>query len=371
MCVAIATGLFDSGINYVWNLAIVELRDKVRRFGIAVIPQIIDAGFDEKTLLDLKDAELLDLCLKLNLISEDGFFKLNQCRDIRNNFSAAHPTIGDLDEDELIIFISRCGRYALSERYNPKGVDIQALIKAVKGGKFSKKQLEAWRDRVSETFEAQRELLFGMLHGIYCDPSSGEEARLNAILLCEEFAETFSPKTNSSLIVRHQDYLAQGEDKRHRASQKFFENLEIITILSESERHAMISSACKKLISVHSAFDNFYNEPAFAERLDSLTTQQDVPATAQEEYVESVVTCAVGNPYGISNAAFPHYKNMIQSFSPKEIRLMLKLPRTRTQVANRIRLVPDCKSRFKKAVALIDPSSIPTAAKSAYAKWKK
>ena len=34
MCVAVATGLFDSAINYAWNAAIVELRTKVRRFGL-------------------------------------------------------------------------------------------------------------------------------------------------------------------------------------------------------------------------------------------------------------------------------------------------------------------------------------------------
>ena len=72
MCVAVASGLFDAAINYVWNAAVVELRQKVRRFGIAVVPQVLDdKSFDEDSLSDLKDAELLDLCLKLNLIDDD------------------------------------------------------------------------------------------------------------------------------------------------------------------------------------------------------------------------------------------------------------------------------------------------------------
>ncbi|UGX97376.1 hypothetical protein G6321_00020500 [Bradyrhizobium barranii subsp. barranii] len=96
MCVAVASGLFDSAINYAWNAAIVELREKVRRFGLPVVPQVIDRSFDEAALVDLKDADLLTLCLRLNLITEDGFFLLDQCRDIRNNFSAAHPTMGNL-----------------------------------------------------------------------------------------------------------------------------------------------------------------------------------------------------------------------------------------------------------------------------------
>jgi hypothetical protein len=158
MCVAVATGLFDSAINYAWNAAIVELREKVRRFGLAVVPQVIGKPFDEAALLDLKDADLLQLCLNLNLISEEGYFLLDQCRDIRNNFSAAHPVVGTLDEHEFINFLNRCAKHALTNERNPVGVDIQSFIDALKAGRFSRDQLDTWRMRVSQTFEAQREV---------------------------------------------------------------------------------------------------------------------------------------------------------------------------------------------------------------------
>jgi hypothetical protein len=48
MCVAVAAGLLDSAINYAWNAAIVELRAKVRRFGLTVVPQVINKPFDEE-----------------------------------------------------------------------------------------------------------------------------------------------------------------------------------------------------------------------------------------------------------------------------------------------------------------------------------
>ena len=114
MCVAVSTGFFDGAINYAWNSAIVELRSKVREFGLHIVPELIDKPFDEDKLIDLKDAELLELCLKLNLISEDGYFLLDQCRDVRNNFSAAHPPMGTIDDYEFLQFINRCAKYALS-----------------------------------------------------------------------------------------------------------------------------------------------------------------------------------------------------------------------------------------------------------------
>jgi len=60
MCVAVASGLFDSAINYIWNSSVIELREKVKRFGLNVVEQITGkSNFDDQALLDLKDAELL------------------------------------------------------------------------------------------------------------------------------------------------------------------------------------------------------------------------------------------------------------------------------------------------------------------------
>jgi hypothetical protein len=369
MCVAVATGLFDSAINYAWNAAIVELRAKVRRFGLTVIPQITSKPFDEAALLDLKDADLLTLCLKLNLISEDGYFLLDQCRDVRNNFSAAHPTMGALDEDELLNFLNRVGRHALANEHNPRGVDIQAFLAAIKIARFTPAQLDTWRTRIGETFDAQREMLFGTLHGIYCDPAAGEEARVNAITICVQFAATMTPQALSALVGRHEDYRAKGDDGRHKASQQFFVHLGKLALLGHTEMHGLITTAAAQLLSVHSAFNNFYNEPPFADRLAGLASQNRIPESARFDFVTAVVTCATGNPYGISHAAAPSYHAMIKSFSPAEVRIMLELPASNTTVGNRIRSHSRCRAEFKELVGLLDSSSVPTLVRSVYDKW--
>lgn len=371
MCVAVASGLFDSGINYAWNAAIIELKEKVRRFDISIIPQIIDKDFDEKTLQTLRDSDLLSLCLKLNLISEHGYFMLDQCRDIRNNFSSAHPAIGKIDEDEFVSFFNRIVRFALNNEENPQAVDVKELIKVVQAGSFSDEQYKAWSDRILSTFEAQREAIFGMLHGIYCDSNKSESARVNAIKLCLNNKDKITPSIESLLINRHEDYQARGAAERHKASKLFFENLGMLKCLSESEHHVIISHASKMLLSVHNSHDNFYNEPPFAKRLRSLAESQSVPSTVQAEFVEAVVTCSVGNRSGTSEVADNDYRHIIQEFSPMEIKIMLNIPSTRTVVAERIESYPRCKKRFARLVATLKSESIPTTSKSIYDEWMK
>lgn len=369
MCVAVATGLFDSAINYAWNAAIVELRAKVRRFGLTAIPQVTSEPFDEAALLDLKDADLLTLCLKLNLISEEGYFLLDQCRDVRNSFSAAHPSMGALDEDELLAFLNRVGRHALANEHNPRGVDIRAFLAATKAARFTPAQLDTWRMRIAETFDAQREMLFGTLHGIYCDTASGEEARVNALSICELFAVTMTPQALSALVGRHEDYRAKGDEARHKASQQFFVHLGKLALLGDTEMHGLIATAAGQLLSVHNAFNNFYNEPPFADRLASLASQNGIPESARFDFVNAVVTCATGNPYGVSHAALPAYHAMIKSFSPAEVRIMLELPASNSSVGSRIRSHSRCKVKFKELVGLLDSSSVPTVVRSIYDKW--
>jgi hypothetical protein len=370
MCAAVSTGLFDAAINYVWNSAVIELRTKVRSFGLTVVHHVTGSTFDEEALLDLKDADLLSLCLKLNLVSEDGFFFLDQCRATRNNFSAAHPSMGTLDEDEFLNFLSRCAKHALTSEHNPRGVDIPAFIDAIKASSFSGEQLTTWTQRLQQTFEAQRNALFGTLHGIYCDPASGEQARQNALKTFEPFKSQLSPRVQSELIDRHQEYKAKGDEKRSRASTQFFEKLGLLSLLGDAELHAIFTTASQNLLDVHNAMNNFYNEPPFARRLAEIMNGSAVPASAQYAVVEAVTTCAIGNPYGVSNAAVPSYESMIRSFSPNEVALMLNfgsLPDT--VIGRHIKSFSSCRKRFAKLAMLVSASSVPTAAKAQHDYW--
>jgi len=372
MCVAVSTGLFDGAMNYIWNAAILQLRTKVRNFGLPIVAQILQSDFEEKHLLELQDSRLLELCLKLNLVNEDGFFFLDQCRDVRNNFSAAHPTIGTVNDREFTTFLNRCVRYALADASSPKGVDIGAFISAVKGGRFNANQKDVWVQRLQETHDAQRQMLVGMVHGIYCDPNTSEPARLNGLDICGALKEGFTAALRSDLVNKHSEYAAKGDEPRHTASLQFFEKLGLLTLLNESEQHAVFYRAVERLWNVHNGINNFYNEPPFAERLLELSRQGAVPETVQEQFVQVVVACNIGNGYGVSWAASTSYEQIIRSFSPREIATTIRLASAPdTTLGRRVSSLPSCRDRFKKTLALIDAASVPSGVKAAYDQFLK
>lgn len=54
-----------------------------------------------------------------------------------------------------------------------------------------------------------------------------------------------------------------------------------------------------------------------------------------------------------------------------EIEIMLNLPQANGVIGARIKAYASCKNRLKELVKLIDPSSVPAKAASAYGFWKK
>jgi len=371
MCVATSVGLFDGAVNYIWNAVIINLKIKVKNFGLSFIAQILNKTFEENDLNELMDSELLDICYKLELLSEEGYFFLNQCRDIRNNFSIAHPSIAQIDDRELINFISRCCKYGITSDYALCGINISEFIVSIKNNKFDDIQVTEWASRLNNTFPAQRQLLFPMLFGIYCDPSSNESTRLNALKICNSSLALFDGRVNSALIEQHNKYLIKCEDEKVKASRLFFERLGLLDLLSEHEQHSIIKNACKNLLQAHQEYNNFFNEPPFAERLSEIINAIKIPDTVKEEYVITTVTCYVGNRYGVSRAAINFYETMIRNFTPKEIEILLGIPRSTTIVADRISSYQNCKSRYQNALKLLDTDSLTPNQKILYDKYLK
>lgn len=367
LCVAISAGLFDSAINYAWNSTIVELRKKVVRFGLPIVAQLTSKSLDEKKLSDLMDHELLKLCLELNLITEDGYFKLDQCRDIRNNFSAAHPAVGSLDEDEVVNFISRCAREALSSINVPAGVNFKDLVAAIRGGDFSGDQATYWSQSIKGTHSAQRELISTALHGMYCDDTLGQTARNNCAILFPASVEIDG--VPSKVVDQHQEYVGKGDVPKAAASREFFTRFGLLDYLSEAERHAIISTACDRMMAAHQGTNNFYNEPAFAERLQEVVSAASIPDSVRPKFVHTVIACAIGNQYGVSWSAAGYYESMIRNFTPKAMEVMFELPGSKSIVGNRLASYKSCRSRFAILVGLLQETSIPTKLKTAYDAW--
>jgi len=93
---AISSGLFDAALNYIWDEAISNLRQKILNYDLDYFFDQITTSIDKKSkfkeddLDGVSDQELIEGARKIELISEVGYKQLDLIRYMRNFASAAH-----------------------------------------------------------------------------------------------------------------------------------------------------------------------------------------------------------------------------------------------------------------------------------------
>lgn len=135
---ASAVGLFDAALNYVWNEVILTLRKKAVIYGIdlfydsAVGGKNRSAFQDELDLDGLKDSVLLDTCLKLELISEVAYRKLDHILTMRNEVAASHPNVESVGGFELLGWLQTCVKDVLQDCPSQSAIRIRSLTNNIK-----------------------------------------------------------------------------------------------------------------------------------------------------------------------------------------------------------------------------------------------
>jgi len=365
MVIAIRVGLFSSAVNEMWNTTIVVLRNKVRNFGLHEANQFLTVQLTEKKFKELKDKELLDICVELGLLSEDAYFFLNHCREIRNNYSSAHPANSMLDGPELNYFIHQCIKQVLSNDIKFIGFRMDQFMSTIRQSPLDEDALRELTDRIRNTNELQKIAIIKALFGIYVDEKNDEHARQNCINLSRQNWDYFSEQAKAEVVVMFSGYLIQDSTKKQYAK-RFFELVSAIDLLPKDEQVSLVHKIIKQLESTHFDFNNFYNEKAIAQRLSEL--RKSVPIQIIKDYVYVVSLCYVGNKYGTSGSAEAYYEIMIKNFTVREIDKIFELMEEDNYLKYRLNNFRRCKIKFKGLLKLVNPESVPSKWKGKYEK---
>lgn len=324
--IASSVGLFDGAIVYVWNCVISELRNRVNSFGMEMIAHISGDSKPEGFLDKIQDVDLLKLCHQLNIINDEGIFYLQQCREIRNNASVAHPSDINIDDRELINFISRCCKYGLSGETSVTGINIKSLNEILVGEPDSD-VLAHFVNLLKTTFKSQQTLVYQILYSNYIDSTKSSTVRSNALKIAESAATIISENSEIivALIEKHSKYLLSNEPDKRVNSAHFFEKIGQLSSLSDAEKIESIRKAINNLRVAHFGMNNFYNEPPFAERLKEITDQiNPIPESVIDQFVKVNLDCYVGNSYGVSWAAASYCEQMLKNLTPKGIESLIE-----------------------------------------------
>lgn len=132
---AVATGLFDAALNYLWNETILHIRKKVIQYDIDYFYDNVGLSEDKRKRLksedditELSDYELIKGARGVDLISELGFKHLDYIKYMRNHASAAHPNQNEITGLNLISWLETCIKEVIELPILEKTIKIQELL---------------------------------------------------------------------------------------------------------------------------------------------------------------------------------------------------------------------------------------------------
>jgi hypothetical protein len=139
------------------------------------------------------------------------------------------------------------------------------------------------------------------LFGIYASPQSPNMARDNVRAVFPKIRHRLSEETKFGFGVRYARYKASLDGAQASPARELLEALGAASYLPEDVRVAEIDEILDRLIAVHSALNNFYNEPPLARELRDYIGGKPVPSEVEERYVYTLIEVHLGRPSGISS----------------------------------------------------------------------
>lgn len=355
--IAIAAGLFDGALNYLWDETIRALRRHVINFDIQYFYSVVEKiNSRYKSLSNSEDIDqvsehdLLEACRRIGFITDVNYQRLNHVNYMRNHASAAHPNDNEIDGYEMINWLNQCLKHAINAQPDHSLITFKTLLGNIRTVQIPESDFSIIaQDLVKQPQERIDDFLWAIF-GIFIDSRSEQRARDNIAGIGSAIWEAATEDRKYEIGSRFGTYRKNGEVAKKQACQTF---LEIVNGLAYKDEDSLAGELIEKLENLHRAHfgkDNFYNEYPHVQALDSsLPKTGKIPRAALLMWVKVISICYIGNGYGyregVDEQAFPFYEDYVKKFTEEESFEFVKLFSDPEFVESLKRTAPDKRVR--------------------------
>lgn len=329
--VAVAVGLFDGALNYLWDETISALRRLVAEFDLGYFYSVAEkissrnknfASVEDLDLVD--DHDLLEACRRIGLISDVNYRRLEHVNFMRNHASAAHPNENEIDGFEMLSWLTTCLRYAITAEPDLSVISIKRLLENIRTVIIPPSDFPIIGSDLERLTQERIDDLLWTLFGMFIDPRQTPSTKTNINGIAQYVWPASSEDRKYEIGARFGVFRKNADIPRKEASQEF---LQLVNGQNYKDEDSLAGELIEKLgilKSVHFGIDNFYNEYPHVKALgDSLPANGVVPRAARSLWVKVIGICYAGNgrgyKKGVDEGALPYYIKFIDNFSEPEI----------------------------------------------------
>lgn len=321
---ASSVGLFDAALNYLWNEVVLNLRKKASIYGIELFYDAAVGGKnrpsykDESDLDGLKDSVLLDTCVKLELISEVVYRKLDHILTMRNEVAASHPNVESIGGYELMGWLQTCVKDVLQDRPSESAIRIRSLINNIKD------RTTVVDDTTRDRFAAELKYLsLPHVHnlliaffGIFVAPDTDHVLRKNVSVFAPFLWSHSEDRVKYRVGAMIDGYRTNLDEQRQERGQEFLDVVDGKAFESLPARIVALQNLAIQLREAHYGRDNYYHEPQhMGDILSYCRRSTDIPKELLPTLIPIIMSCRLGRGLsyrdGVSPAGLPLYDQFL------------------------------------------------------------
>lgn len=335
--IAIAAGLFDGALNYLWDETVRALRLQVISFDIQYFYSVAEKissrykNLSKPEEIDqVSEHDLLEGCRRIGLVTDVNYQRLEHVNYMRNHASAAHPNDNVIDGYEMLGWLTVCLKHAITAEPDHSLISIKQLLQNIRTVSIPAGDFAAIGSDLAKQPQERIDDFLWTLFGIYTDDKSAQNSRDNIEGISPAVWAAATEDRKYEIGARFGVLRKNGEVAKKEACQKF---LEVVSGLAYKDEDSLAGELIEKLENLYRAHfgsNNFYNEYPHAKALnESLPATGKIPRATRAMWVKVISICYVGNGYGykqgVDEQALPYYSSYVNNFTESEAVEFIKL----------------------------------------------
>lgn len=300
---------FEMMAGFVLNKALSQLKRALASMGMTFVGEMLgraDINEDSVPTVSISDYEAITLARELGVINSTDAKRLTQHLELLAHFDSLNINDAETEEmarEEALSFLRTCVNSVLGREGDVAPAEFVAFRSELESRTLKESDPELVTLKVAPYFFKKTTLSILIAAAKTKTGAQFEHTLGNVVVIVPALWASLRDSEKYSLGQAYAEAVSAGSNAVMLALKKALSAVQGFDFVPESLRSQTFSAAAANVIGVHTAMDNFYNEPAALQSLSRLGTT--IPWPAFPICMSAILAVKLGNNYGVSNAAIP------------------------------------------------------------------
>ena len=313
---------FEMMAGFVLNKALSQLKRALASMGMTFVGEMLgraDINEDSVPTVSISDYEAITLARELGVINSTDSKRLTQHLELLAHFDSLNTDDAESEEmarEEALSFLRTCVNAVLGREGNVAPAEFVTFRSQLENRTFKESDAELVTLQVAPYFFKKTTLSI-LIAGAKTKAGAQFEHTLgNIVVIVPALWKSLRDSEKYALGQAYAEAVNSGASPTVLALKKALSAVHGFDFVPESLRSQSFSAAASNVISVHTAMNNFYNEPAAIQALSRLGTT--IPWPAFPICMSAVLAVKLGNGYGVSNLAIPIANDLLRRMTKNQ-----------------------------------------------------